>query len=166
MENKNSRRENGFNAFSRLHKFLKSDGRSPKQIEERQVYWFRYNSKKEQFLCYAEIIINQNLFVFYIVNPDNVPKKSRVLVSELLTRLNWGMYIGNFELDYDDGQIRFKSSLDFKDEMLTDNLIRGVIYTSIRMMDTHKLFINSVLQGHRTPLEVINELEEIGKRNE
>jgi hypothetical protein len=46
----------------------------------------------------------------YCVLPDRVPEPRRDAVAMLLTRINYGLVIGNFELDLDDGEVRFKAS--------------------------------------------------------
>ena len=47
----------------------------------------------------------------YGVVPERVPADRRAAMAELLTRINFGLILGNFELDLDDGEIRFKASL-------------------------------------------------------
>ena len=46
----------------------------------------------------------------YCVLPERVPAPRRGAVALLLTRINHGLAIGNFELDLDDGEVRFKAS--------------------------------------------------------
>lgn len=47
----------------------------------------------------------------YGVLPARVPVERRPAVAELLTRINYGLILGNFELDLDDGEVRFKASI-------------------------------------------------------
>lgn len=53
----------------------------------------------------------QNTAAIYGVLPERVPAERRAAVAELLTRINYGLILGNFELDLDDGEVRFKASL-------------------------------------------------------
>jgi hypothetical protein len=46
----------------------------------------------------------------YSVLPVHVPEERRTAVALLLARINYGLIIGNFELDLDDGEVRFKAS--------------------------------------------------------
>jgi hypothetical protein len=49
--------------------------------------------------------------VIYGVVPERVPADRRAAVAELVTRINYGLILGSFELDLDDGEVRFKASL-------------------------------------------------------
>jgi hypothetical protein len=46
----------------------------------------------------------------YSVLPSRIPEERRDAVALLLTRINYGLIVGNFELDLDDGEVRFKAS--------------------------------------------------------
>src|SRR5688500_12466181 len=55
----------------------------------------------------------------YSVLPTIVPQEKQREVMEYLTRANYGLSIGNFEMDLRDGEIRYKSSVDMADGELT-----------------------------------------------
>ena len=44
-------------------------------------------------------------------------------IAEFLTRTNYSMIIGNFELDFADGEIRYKTSIDVQGDFLRFELI-------------------------------------------
>jgi hypothetical protein len=52
----------------------------------------------------------------YSLLPSVVPEAGRAAVAEGLTRLNYGLLVGAFELDLDDGEVRCRTSIDFVDE--------------------------------------------------
>jgi hypothetical protein len=70
---------------------------------------------------------------------------------EYLTRINYGLIIGNFEMDFDDGEIRYKTSIDVEDDPLTPALIRPVIYVNLLNMDRFLPGLEAVLTGELTP---------------
>ena len=43
--------------------------------------------------------------------------------------------IGNFELDYDDGQVRFKSCVDFSSTELSETMIRNAILPAMNAIE-------------------------------
>jgi hypothetical protein len=49
-------------------------------------------------------------------------------VAEFLTRANSGMVIGNFELDFADGEIRYKTSIDVEGDKLSYAIIKRLVY--------------------------------------
>jgi len=46
------------------------------------------------------------------------------LKDKFLTRANYGMMIGNFEMDFTDGEIRYKTSIDVEGDKLSSALIK------------------------------------------
>ncbi|CEO96120.1 Uncharacterized protein PBTT_00486 [Plasmodiophora brassicae] len=44
-----------------------------------------------------------------------LPEMARLPVAEMLVRNNWALSTGNFELDFSDGEIRFKASAFYYD---------------------------------------------------
>jgi hypothetical protein len=45
------------------------------------------------------------------ISPMNVKQQARPQVAEYLTRVNFGLKIGNFEMNYADGEVRYQSIL-------------------------------------------------------
>jgi hypothetical protein len=81
-------------------------------------------------------------------------------VAEFITRANYGLRIGNFELDFDDGEVRYKSSLDFEGLALTPELIRNTIYPAVQTIDRYLPGLMSVFYASKSPAEAIAEVEE------
>jgi hypothetical protein len=78
---------------------------------------------------------------------DRPPPPSAI--AEFLTRANYGMTIGNFELDYTDGEIRYKTSIDVTNDHLSSALIQTLVYTNVAMMDEYLPGIKAVLAGEQ-----------------
>jgi len=87
------------------------------------------------------------------------PEGKRHAVAEYTTRANYGLRIGNFEVDYSDGEVRYKGSLDFEGEKLSFSLIRNVIYPSVQTMDRYLTGLLGVMYGSKTAEEAIGEVE-------
>ncbi len=73
--------------------------------EDSAVLSMEYEGENGRWPCYAQAHADQDRYVFYSVIPVTAPEGRRIAVAELLTRANYGMLIGNFELDLDDGEI-------------------------------------------------------------
>lgn len=118
-----------------------------------------YTGKNGDLRCFATMRVDLEQFIFYATVPIKVPEESRGAMAEFLTRANYGLRIGNFELDYSDGEVRYKSSVDFEDAELTPALIRNVMYPSVQTVDRYLPGILRVTYGGATPLEAIHEIE-------
>ncbi len=154
-ENNNSQQ-----AFVTLGQFLEDDGWHPRQLEERTIYRMGFAGQNAQMVCYAQVLVDLEVFLFYALAPFKVPEDARMAVAEFITRANYGMRIGNFELDFRDGEVRYKSSLDFEGATLTPALIQHAIYPAALMMDRYMPGLMGVAHGGKSPVEAIAEIEE------
>lgn len=80
-------------------------------------------------------------------------------LAELVTRINFGLVLGNFELDYDGGEIRCKTSLDIEDTALPADafaaLLRQLLRANLALMEHHlPAFVAAVLHS-RPPAEAL-----------
>ncbi len=150
---------NGLRAFATLGEFLEGDGWHPQRLEDRHIYRMLFSGKNGDYRCYAQIKVDLEQLMFYVVASVNAPEMVRPAIAEFITRANYGMRIGNFELDYGDGEVRYKSALDFEGEVLTDKLIRNAIYPAVMTMDRYLPGLMRVMFGGLTPFEAIQEIE-------
>ena len=150
---------NGMQAFELLSSFLDDEEWFPRRIDGKFAYSMSYTGKNGDLRCYAIVRVDLEEFLFYAVAPVKVPEVVRSAIAEFLTRANYGLRIGNFELDYSDGEVRYKSSIDFEGQNLTSDLIRNAIYPAVHTMDRYLPGLLRVSFGGATPHEAIEEVE-------
>lgn len=158
-ENPHPDNQNGMQAFELLANFLDGDDWYPRRIDGKYAYSMSYTGKNGDLRCYAVIRVDFEELLFYTLAPIRVPEKVRMAVSEYLTRANYGLRIGNFELDYADGEVRYKSSLNFAEQTLSKELIRNTIYPAVHTVDRYLPGLLRVSFGCATPREAIEEVE-------
>ena len=105
--------------------------------------------------CYVKAREDEEQLVFYSVAPRKAPDATRAAVGEFLHRVNYGTIVGNFELDCDDGEIRFKTSLDVEGEELTDVALEKLTTFNVRSMGRYLPLVDQVIDGAVSPLEAI-----------
>lgn len=88
-----------------------------------------------------------------------MPEATRAAVAEFLTRANWGLMIGNFELDYGDGEVRYKTSLQLENRQLTPDLLRPLVFDNVVVMDKYLLGLERVMTGQQSPQAAIDAIE-------
>lgn len=151
--------ENSMRAFETLRQFLEEDEWYPQKLEDRYILRMGFSGKNSQLTCYAQIRMDLEQFLFYAMAPVKVPEELRAEVAEFITRANYGLRIGNFEMDFRDGEVRYKSSLDFEGAELTAPLIKHVIYPAVQTMDRYMPGLMQVLYSDTTAAEAISEIE-------
>ena len=151
---------NGWRAFATLSQFLKDDGWYPQQLDEKTIHRVYFAGENGELRCYAQVRVDLEQFLFYVIAPVKAPENMRALVAEYIARANYGLRIGNFEMDYTDGEVRFKSGLDFEGEHLTPAFIKNAMYPAVHTMDFYLPGLLGVMYGNKTPLEAIRSIEE------
>lgn len=142
-----------------IEQFLKNDNWPYNLVNGRAVYKTGFEGKNGQFTCYAQERTEQQQFVFYSIFPVRAPDTQMTQVAEFITRANYGMIIGNFEMDYGDGEIRYKTSVDLEDSSVEEPIIRHMVYANVLTMDKYFPGLMRVLYGGIEPVDAIIEIE-------
>ena len=76
-----------------------------------------------------------------------VDTERRREVSQFLTGANYGLAAGNFELDLEDGEIRYKTVLHSYGDGLDAELLKKLVRSNGMAMETYLPGIGSVITG-------------------
>jgi hypothetical protein len=129
------------------------------RLEEEPILQAIFRGESGEWPCYAIAHEEQQQFAFYSLCPVHAPEEMRMAVAECITRANHHLIIGNFELDFEDGEIRYKTSIDVEGDRLSLALIQQMVYANLAMMDHYLPGIMAVLYGGVSPAEAIAEIE-------
>jgi hypothetical protein len=102
---------------------------------------------------------DDNRVTVYSQAPWETPEPVRAEMAELLTRINFGLPLGNFELDFSDGEVRFKTSLDLAGAPLRTELFEGLLDPNIATTDMYLPAIEAVVHGRMTPKAAVEMVE-------
>ena len=117
------------------------------------------NSKVDTFI---EISSEHCQLLIYTVCPTNVPENQRLRVSEFITRVNRGLILGNFELDFEDGELRYKSSYVFDDTLPnSEEIFLRNLYATFNAMDKYLPGVFAVVFGNAIPFSVLYQIDKI-----
>ena len=140
-------------------RFMKEEDWRFARRQDSSVLELRFHGDNGQWTCFAETREEQGQLVFYSICPLSTPADQRLAMAELLTRANFGLIMGNFEMDFADGEIRFKTSIDVEDDRLSVALVRSLVYANVLTMDKYLPSIARLLHGNISPAEAIDEVE-------
>lgn len=146
-------------SFEELGNFLKEKGWFPEKLENNNTYKIEYYGDNWKFICLAQLREDLEQFVFYVVPLISIPKNKRQDVAEYITRANYGLRIGNLEMDFSDGEVRYKSSIDFEREYLSPNMIDNAIHPAIHSMERYMYGLISIIHEDVFPREAIASVE-------
>lgn len=147
------------NIFEEMINFFSADEWPFVQLPGQPALQISFQGENGKWNCYARAREEQKQFVFYSICPVNAPEDKRLAVAEFITRANCGMMLGNFELDFSDGEISYKTSIDVEGDRLSSVLIQRLVYANVMMMDEYLPGILSVIYGNVSPSEAIAQIE-------
>jgi hypothetical protein len=96
---------------------------------------------------YAHAVEEQGLILLYSICPLQVPGERRSEVAQFLTRANYGLAAGNFELDFDDGEVRFKTVLQLRGDEVDSTTLKRLVRANGIAMETYLPGIGAVISG-------------------
>lgn len=113
--------------------------------------------KEVRFMAYKE---NDRTMLFLTYLPMKVPEDKRLELAEYITRANYGLHVGNFEMDLSDGELRYKTTgVSDEDSMPGLEVIRRLTYVGFSMFDRYVPGVLAILYGGKTAAEAIAEAE-------
>ncbi|HLP88812.1 MAG TPA: YbjN domain-containing protein [Nostocaceae cyanobacterium] len=145
--------------FQAVLNFFQVDGWPFKQVKDDSILQTAFQGKNGEWDCYAQTIDTNYEFVFYSICPIQIPVSKRQTIAEFITRANSNLLLGNFELDFKIGEIRYKTSIAIEENKLSFACIKKLVYTNITMMDKYLPGIISIINNNISPESAINQIE-------
>jgi hypothetical protein len=142
--------------FEQIINFFRHKDWSFTQIKDKTIVILGISGKNGKFQLVADIRESEKQIAFFTICGINTPENKKPEICALLTRLNFGKFLGNFEMDYDDGEIRYKTSMYYGDIKLDDDVIERLVMTNIMTMDISLPSIMSLIYGDISPVEAYN----------
>jgi len=108
------------------------------------------------WMCLVQCREEQRQILFYGVCPAK-PRPDKVgTLAELLTRINYQMAVGCFEMDYDSGQVRLRTAVNLGETAPETTLIKEALEANVLIMDGYLPAIMAVLHGDLSPVEALD----------
>ena len=119
--------------FQGLVNFFIEDDWALIKIQGEPILCLTYQGKNCRWNCYAKVYSKQQI-VFYSIYPTLVPENKLLPVAEFINRA-YKLVIGNFKLDFELREFRYKISFDVSVAIPPVVLINNFVYTNITTMD-------------------------------
>lgn len=129
--------------------------------DEEQSITFKMNTQLSPSVPFTARIINERTVLFTTHSPMNVPKEKREAVSSYLTRANYGLLVGNFEMDFYDGELNYTVAGCYEEgQSLSYEVIRRLTYVGFNMFDTYMSGVFAIIYAGKDPAEAYREVAE------
>lgn len=124
-------------AFDAMLGFFTGGPQTFEAMPEQGLVSFSSKSAAGPWTTFVRAFEEEQQVAVYGVVPFTVGAAERAIAAELLTRINFGLVIGNFEMDFADGEIRCKTSVDFEGNALTPALLSPLIHANVALMQRY-----------------------------
>lgn len=123
--------------------YLDRIGCKYRQEETQSLYTFAVKGKNG---VYPVLLYAKAPFLVCIARLSlAIPDENRLEVAEYLHRVNYGLLLGNFEMDYDEGEVRFRTALMTEDIQVHQNVLERYIQTPATMLDKYTRGIYAIV---------------------
>lgn len=126
---------------------------------EREILRLGVNCQHGSFEVIIHILDDIDLVKCFSIFPVRVPEQHRPKVAEYLTRANYGLLFGNFEMDYADGEVRFRTSMNTDDVAINSVVARHLVQQNINTADRYLGGLLRVVYGEVAPADAIRDAE-------
>ncbi len=99
-------------------------------------------------------------FSILSVLPFSADDDTKAAAAEFITRANYGMVHGNFEMDFNDGEIRFKTAHFAGETVPAYEQIRFLLYMNVITLERYSDSLMKVIFGMADPAEAVKAVEE------
>ncbi|MDO4569656.1 MAG: YbjN domain-containing protein [Planctomycetia bacterium] len=137
-------------------------------LDECEIHFTRHESNGDTLVAqFSGDVASKTLFISVdegknfrvFVSAVHAPAHKRAEIAEYITRANWGLRFGCFEMDYSDGEIRYRYAVDVEDGVVSTEMVRSGIFLTLITYDRYLPGIFRVIYGNEAPAAVIDEIE-------
>jgi len=146
--------------FETIVSFFERDGWKFRRLPGHEALEMGVAGESGSYRLVVVIDGDRNVVRFLTFLEGKVPEPRRREVMEYLTRANYGLLLGNFELDVADGEVRFKCSADIEHTGFSYEQYQSMLYVSVAMMDRYFPGLQKVVQGSSDAAAAIAEAEQ------
>ena len=140
---------------AQVEAMLQEDGWQYAPVEGQPTLAMGFRGQNGSWMCYTHIDEERGVLVIYSVTAKAVPEQARQAMADFLTRANFGLVVGNFEMDLSDGETRFKTSVELGQTEADAQFLRRLLHVNVATLDRYLPGIEGVAQGRTSPMEAI-----------
>lgn len=123
--------------FQVLYNTLKQDGWEFTYNDKNELFSMEIRGINSEFVCFIIVDEEQESLLCNTHIKQKIPFTKRLEVCNFMNRVNYELAIGNFEMDMDDGEIRFRTYLDLSNSEPSREQLLNLIWNGAQTFDTY-----------------------------
>lgn len=146
-----------------INNFLVNDDWNFSFDEEKGIFRFGVSLDSKIKKINYSVKVNAHGFTVYVISPIGVEEHDRDMMlnmAEFICRANYVLRSGNFELDMEDGEIRYKIYTDCDGGIIpTYEMVKNSIHCPAIMFDQYAPGIIDIIFGNVSAMDAIKRCE-------
>lgn len=140
-----------------VRQYLDSDGWTYSERERNGIFTLSatVSLPRGEFRTCFDVNDEDERFAVFVYAPVKVPEQHRSAVAEFLTRVNYRLFLGKFEFDLDDGEVRMVSTVFMGGSILSQAMIEQMENTAHMSMNQYWPGMMVVAYGGQSAAEAL-----------
>jgi len=140
--------------------FLKSSDLKFQTDDDPNILTMQFGGDKTAYKCVFDVQDEKGIILFYIFGPVQVPTEKILDACKFIALANFGLQVGNLELDVRDGEVRYKSVLILEGATPQKSTFKRFIYPAIISMDKYYPKLLKFIYSDISPEQAVTEADE------
>ncbi len=137
-----------------------------------KLSWYYQVAEDKQKIRFGVLLEDQKVDALIVVSEERdfimcltvlpvlIPESKRLVIAELLCRANYGLNYGNFEMDFSDGELRCRTTINTDTlEIVPLRQIHILLHSNIHLMGRYIPAIMAVTYGGLSAAAAIAKVE-------
>jgi hypothetical protein len=156
MSDQSQNFDGAISAIARFAEFFNQRGWGYNQNPTKPVIHTGFSGDNGRWQCVAVAGPEDKHLLFLSLLPSKATSNRRAACAELLTRINFGLALGCFEMDFEDGEIRFRTSIPLVSEDVSPEMVEHLVFSNLSTVDRFFGAIMSVIHADVSPKAALN----------
>lgn len=148
----------GKSTFEVTLQYLNQSGRQFDIIEPGKVFRTGFAGKNARFTQFFAVDNERVRVTIFGLVDQTVPESKRAEVAELITRINYTLIIGSWDMGYDEGELRFRTSIVAPDVSITVETVRVLHLINMMELDAHYSPIMGIIHGNMSATDAFKSI--------
>jgi hypothetical protein len=148
-----------------VFRFLHEEQWNYQQIEGKPVIRAGFHGEHGTWVCFLRVDSGTHRLIFHSLLGMDIGPQYRAQVVEYITRVNHALALGNFEMDFDSGDVRFKTSVETPENELSVAMVRALAYANVLAIDHYFPGVMAVIHGGMSPVGALARIEPLPQRS-
>ena len=124
-----------------------------------QIISLNLTGNNTSFRTFLDVKESEERLIVYIDSPIKISDNKRSKVAEFLMRVNYNLVIGNFEIDFRDGEVRYRASVDVEGSHISKEMVKTLVFVSAATADRFFPGMMAVMYANKDPLQAYEEIK-------